>query len=313
MTDKMTYNWAMTNTDKLIHWTQCDPKIKYKCLDRECIIPLIKANGKSRKYLRHSGSGGCVGGGGEGFEHSLYKHGINAEINSNNYFHIYSKCIDCKKFIEIWSSDDCSKSVSEYHYDSNNKRLSADIGILNSNGNLAAIIEIEDTHATEEGSRPEPWFQIPIYLQSQENKSSEYYFRDTAFFCNRPKNQRQCNHCKEIEILKAEREETERFVKAEAEREKERLKREREEKEKLMKAERDRLIKEREQIELLEKAEMEGATEMKKKLMQAERWVGCNICTGFKGYKNGIRHSCGYCRTSWKWDVNIQSMEITIF
>ena len=79
----------------------------------------------------------------------------------HNTVEIHHTCNICNEIegFEI-PKNDTNKVIIEYAFKHNGDQKYADVALLNKNDNLIAIVEIVNTHKTDEGTRPNPWFEV---------------------------------------------------------------------------------------------------------------------------------------------------------
>ena len=111
-----------------------------------------------RPYLRHVIGSNCAGGG-EGVLHRLAKDGLAdyLETGERVIFTDGRRCFGCNELYTrtAWLSAGMSVQV-EYGLPDGGR---ADIALLSAAGEVEAVIEIMDSHATQ-SPRPEPWYEV---------------------------------------------------------------------------------------------------------------------------------------------------------
>jgi hypothetical protein len=65
----------------------------------------------------------------------------------------------CRCLTEIKYPDNF-KVMTEYGFNLDGKRKRADVAVIDEGGNIKYLFEVCHTHKTDEGDRPEPWFEL---------------------------------------------------------------------------------------------------------------------------------------------------------
>jgi ribosomal protein S27AE len=182
----------------------------------------------------------------------------------HNTVEIHHKCNICNEIegFEI-PKNDTNKVVIEYAFKHNGDQKYADVALLNKDDILIAIFEIVNTHKTNEGTRPNPWFE----LSATELCKIDITNNECIITCLRYYT---CDDCIEIrrinELKRIERERLDELKRIERERIYELERPAREEKARIKKEERI----ERERLNELERLAREEKARIKKEERQRQ-------------------------------------------
>ena len=200
---------------------------KYKCLDKTCggdVIFCAENSVSVRPYFRHVSSGGSCQRYSKPTPETIHDEAARVmksllETSSIKFFE--TKCMLYGNSCGIvWEEAMCKATIRDDfilndRYDPSNCRLEADLSWYR-DGKLFKIFEIKHTHATEEGHRPEPWFEVIAedVLTSKKNELGYYVFenvrntglKDACKHCL----ERHARECEEAKLQK-ENEEQERL------------------------------------------------------------------------------------------------------
>jgi len=133
---------------------------EYYCIDCGGIL-IPKQGDKNTWHFAHSSKTPC---GYDSLLHETAKKNICDFVNSGGGLEVELTCSRCNGVMgdnDIPTTHDC-KAIPEYSFKMENGTKRADIGIVDENKNLSCIVEIFDTHRTDEKNRPEniPWYEV---------------------------------------------------------------------------------------------------------------------------------------------------------
>jgi len=235
MNNKFRNGALLKGTNKYIYPGIANKSDEYVCIDIHCKSRVLLCNNPDNKklkpYFRHYKGVSCIKYNGSATESEIHKDAkrkIVAVLHKNDIT-INKKCINenCnnikRQIIEMLNPH--QKIVQEFTFPYNSTKKQADLCLLD-NQTMKYIIEIYNTHRTEECNRPEPWFELNAKDVIKQVEKLEYIFDCKRYW--------RCDGC--IEKDKQEQikfqEEQERLIKEECERKIKQLKIEKEQLEK---------------------------------------------------------------------------------
>lgn len=221
MNNKFRNGAFLKGTNKYIYPSIANKSDKYECIDIHCKSRVLLCNNPDNKklkpYFRHYKGVSCIKYNGSATESEIHKDAkrkIVAVLHKNDIT-INKKCIseNCKNIKRqiIEKLNPNQKIIQEFTFRYNSTKKQADLCLLD-NQIMKYIIEIYNTHRTEECNRPEPWFELNAKDVIKQVEKLEYIFDCKRYW--------KCDDC--IKKDKQEQikfqEEQERLIKEECER-----------------------------------------------------------------------------------------------
>ena len=132
------------------------------CSDAGCMGYRLKWGEKNCAHLARIGTPGSATGCGMTLEHASAQLAIEKQLNDGHTINVTMDCADCRiLFVRPVKLQIDETAKREYRYDTTSRR-SADIAVLNADGQTTKIIEVLHTSRTEEASRPDDieWYEV---------------------------------------------------------------------------------------------------------------------------------------------------------
>lgn len=198
-----------TRTGKYERVLSASKNDKYIC--PICKKDVLLAQGLINKpHFKHVSNSYCSHyNGGESALHYNGKR-LLKDMLENNTIEIHHECIKCKETesFEI-PNNTINTVIIEYRFIYDERQRSADVALLNKNGNPIAMFEVLYTHKTKENDRPEPWFEISAVEINELDINNNNYVLNCVrqYFCDECKDQNVIEYKKQQEIYRVAREE----------------------------------------------------------------------------------------------------------
>ena len=185
MNNKFRNGALLKGTNKYIYPNIANKSDEYVCIDIHCKSRVLLCNNPDNKklkpYFRHYKGVSCIKYNGSATESEIHKDAkrkIVAVLHKNDIT-INKKCINenCnnikRQIIEMLNPH--QKIVQEFTFPYNSTKKQADLCLLD-NQTMKYIIEIYNTHRTQECDRPDPWFELNAKDVIKQVEKLEYIF-----------------------------------------------------------------------------------------------------------------------------------------
>ena len=198
-----------TRTGKYERVLSASKNDKYIC--PICKKDVLFAQGLINKsHFKHASNSKCSHyNGGESALHYNGKR-LLKDMLENKTVEIHHECLKCKETesFEI-PNNTINNVIIEYRFIYDERQRSADVALLNKNGNPIAMFEVVYTHKTKENDRPEPWFEISaVEINELDINNNNYVLNcERRYFCDECKEQNAIEYKNQQEIYRVAREE----------------------------------------------------------------------------------------------------------